>query len=159
MSELRVDLAFLLNQSSYAFDAYLGTALSRLGISVREFCVLMKAAEGERTQNAVAEAAMLDKTTMVVTLDGLEHAGLATRKVSSTDRRARVVAITPKGRRVLTKAYAAANEAVDEVLSALTEEDRAAFLRALTLLTDGPLATPSHTRPVRRRQVPAQSTG
>ncbi|MEK8105286.1 MarR family winged helix-turn-helix transcriptional regulator [Micromonospora sp. M12] len=41
----------------------------------------------------------MDKTTMVVTLDQLERAGLAERRPVPTDRRARLVAVTPAGRR------------------------------------------------------------
>jgi len=48
--------------------------------------------EAERTQIQIAELAYLDKTTMVVTVDALEKAGLAQRRQSSTDRRARIVA-------------------------------------------------------------------
>ncbi len=154
MSRMRVDLAFLLNQAAYAFSAQLGAALADLGITVRDFCVLLKAAEEERTQNVVAELAMLDKTTMVATLDGLERAALAERRVSSSDRRARVVAVTPKGRRLLDKAVAAVDRAVEEALAVLEPADREAFLHSLAVLTEGPWATPSHvTMPQRRRQV------
>jgi MarR family transcriptional regulator, transcriptional regulator for hemolysin len=157
METERLDLSFLLNQSAYAFAAQLGGALSGLGLSVREFCVLMKAAEGERTQNVVAELAALDKTTMVSTLDGLEQAGLAERRVSSSDRRARVVAVTPKGRKLLQKAYAVVDEAVEQSLSVLDDATRRTFLEALTVLVAGPWATPSHTAPQRRRQPKAAS--
>jgi DNA-binding MarR family transcriptional regulator len=153
----RVDLSFLLNQASYAFAAQLGGALSGLGLSVREFCVLMKAESGDRTQNVVAELAGLDKTTMVATLDGLEKAGLAERRVSSSDRRARVVAVTPKGRKLLQRAYAVVDAAVAESLGVLDDATRRTFLEALTTLVAGPLATPSHTAPQRRRQPRAIS--
>lgn len=152
MDRLKVDLGFLLNQTAYSFAAHLGAELGGLGISVRDFCVLMKAAEGERTQNAVAEAAALDKTTMVATLDHLERAGLAERRVSSTDRRARVVAVTPKGRRVLDRAYEVANGVIDDTLSVLDPSDREALVRSLTALADGPLALPLHTQALRRKQ-------
>ena len=42
---------------------------------MREYCVLWKADEGERTQQEIAELAGLDKSTLVVTLDKLEAAG------------------------------------------------------------------------------------
>ena len=114
-----VDLSFLLNQTSYALSAKLSGALAGLGITVRDYCVLMKAAETERTQNVIAELAGLDKTTMVVTLDGLEHAGLAERRVSSSDRRARVIGVTARGRKVLGRAYAVVAAVYDEVLDPL----------------------------------------
>ena len=155
MSEIRNDVSFLLNQSAYALSAQLGAALADLGISVREYCVLMKASEEELTQNVVAERAALDKTTMVVTLDALERAGLAERQVSSADRRARVVAVTPKGRKVLARAFDVVEGEVDDALSALEPAVRTAFLDALETLTAGPWATPSHTAPQRRKQVKA----
>jgi DNA-binding MarR family transcriptional regulator len=148
---IRLDLAFLLNQSAYAFSAQLGTALRDLGINVREFCVLMKAAEEERTQNVVAELAMLDKTTMVSTLDALEQAGLAERRVSATDRRARVIAVTAKGRAVLDRAYRVYDEVVERSLEGLDPATRAAFVEALEALTATSWATPSHTTTLRRR--------
>jgi MarR family transcriptional regulator for hemolysin len=150
-----VDLSFLLNQASYALAAQLGAALASVGVSVREYCVLWKADEEERSQTAIAELAGLDKTTMVVTLDALERSGYAERRVSSSDRRARVVAVTPEGRRVLHQAFGVAREVIDRVLLDLDEVRRAAMIDALEILTHGVLATPSHTAPQRRRQVPA----
>jgi MarR family transcriptional regulator for hemolysin len=150
-----VDLAFLLNQASYALAARTGGALGDLGISVREYCVLMKAAEGERTQNEVAEAAACDKTTMVVTLDSLERAGLAERRVSSADRRARVVVVTAKGRKVLDRAHEIVGRVYDDALAGLDPTTRDALVAGLAELTrgDGALATPYHFAPQRRRQA------
>lgn len=154
MTGIRLDLAFLLNQSAYAFSAQLGMALRDLGINVREFCVLMKAAEEERTQNVVAELAMLDKTTMVSTLDALERAGLAERRVSATDRRARVVAVTAKGRKILDRAYEVYDEVIERSLEGLEPAARATFVETLQTLTSTTWASPSHTTTLRRR-VPA----
>ncbi|GAA4372243.1 MarR family winged helix-turn-helix transcriptional regulator [Nocardioides caricicola] len=150
-----VDLSYLLNQASYALAAQLGAALDAVGLTVREYCVLWKADEAERSQTEIAELAGLDKTTMVVTLDALEKAGLAERRVSSTDRRARVVAVTPEGRRVLHRGFGVATEVIDGVLAPLSGARRTALVEALELLTGGPLAKPSHTAPQRRRRVPS----
>ena len=151
-----VDLSFLLNQAAYALAAQLGAALEELGISVREYCVLWKADEQERSQTEIAELAGLDKTTMVVTLDALERAGYAERRISSTDRRARVVAVTPEGRRVLHRAFGVVREVIDRVLLDLDEVRRAALIDALEILVGGgSLSTPSHTAPQRRRRVPS----
>jgi MarR family transcriptional regulator, transcriptional regulator for hemolysin len=156
-----VDLSFLLNQASYAFGAHLGGALAGVGLSVRDYCVLLKAAPGDLTQNEVAERAALDKTTMVATLDRLERDGLAERQISSADRRARVVAVTPKGRKLLARAVAIVEREVEEALAPLGVRQRAAFLDSLQLLTAGRWAAPSHTAPKRRKAPRAQkvSTG
>jgi MarR family transcriptional regulator for hemolysin len=148
-----VDLSFLFNQAAYALSARMGGALAELGISVRDYCVLMKAAEEERTQIVIAELAALDKTTMVVTLDGLEAAGLAERRVSPSDRRARTVHVTPRGTKLLARAHALVTKVYDEVLGDLSATGGAAFLEALTTVTDGVLATPPHTT-AQRRKVP-----
>jgi MarR family transcriptional regulator for hemolysin len=148
-----VDLSFLFNQAAYALSARMGGALAELGISVRDYCVLMKAAEEERTQIVIAELAALDKTTMVVTLDGLEAAGLAERRVSPSDRRARMVHVTPRGTKLLARAHAMVTRVYDEVLGDLSATGRAAFVEALRTVTDGVLATPPHTT-AQRRKVP-----
>ena len=67
-------------------------------MSPRANCVLSTAMQGEYTQSALAEALGIDKTTMVVTVDALERAGLVERRTSSADRRARVIAVTDGGR-------------------------------------------------------------
>lgn len=152
----RLDLAYLVNQSAFAFSAQLEAALREAGLSLREYCVLMKAAEGERTQNALAELAMLDKSTMVTTLDGLEKAGLARRRVSETDRRARIVSITDEGRRALDRATERYDDIVDATLGDLDADTRTAFVDALTRLTEGRWAEPSHTRTQIRGLSPAK---
>lgn len=151
MTGIRLDLAFLLNQSAYAFSAQLGAALQEVGLDVRGFCVLMKAAEAERTQNVVAELAMLDKTTMVTTLDGLEKAGLAERRVSDSDRRARVVVVTESGLEALDRAYDVYDAVVDDALAEIDPTARTVFLSTLQTLTGTVWATPSHTATLRRR--------
>ena len=52
-----VDLSMLLNQSGYALTSRLSAALEEVGISVRVYCVLAKAAEGDYTQSQLAELA------------------------------------------------------------------------------------------------------
>lgn len=154
----QIDLAFLLNQTSYALATRMAAELSGLGITPRIYCVLMKAEPGGLTQNQIAEQAALDKTTMVVTLDEMERAGLAERRASDTDRRARIVAVTAAGRKVLAKAHTIVNRIYDDVLGSVPARDRAAFMSGLTALAGGALAEPSHlTHPVRRRapRVPA----
>ena len=153
--ETRLDLSFLLNQAAYAFEAKLAEALATHGLSVREYCVLWKAEEAERTQQEIAELAGLDKSTLVLTLDRLEERGLVERRVSDVDRRARVVAVTPRG----SGAYREAQRAYDEVTVAtlrhLGAKGMHAFVSGLQGLveSDGPLAQPSHVRPARQKLV------
>ena len=79
-----VDLLFLVNQAAFALTAEMTSALADIAITPREFCVLSHALKGDMTQIRLAELSALDKTTMVVTLDKLEKAGLAERRLSHT---------------------------------------------------------------------------
>lgn len=152
-----MDLSFLLNQASYAFAARLADALADVGLSVREYCVLWKAAERPRTQAEIATLAGLDKTTMVVTLDRLAGRGLAQRTPSPTDRRARLVAVTDAGADAYDRGRVIVERVTDEVLGTLSAADRAAFTHGLEALVGGTLAEPSHVRPERRKEIRARS--
>jgi MarR family transcriptional regulator for hemolysin len=146
------DLMMLLNQASYALQTELTAALEGLGISPRMHCVLCHATPGNLTQGQLAEACALDKTTMVVTMDELEKAGLAERQRCPGDRRAVFVVVTPAGREMLAKAGAIVNAMFADVLGALPDGERAAFISGLRRLVEGRLSAPAHTeRPVRRR--------
>src|SRR3954470_391123 len=83
------NLAWLLYKAHWALAAELTAALAPLGVSARGYHVLRGALGGEHTQTELAEMVGLDKTTMVVAVDELERAGLAERRPSPHDRRAR----------------------------------------------------------------------
>lgn len=134
------DLMFLLNRASHALMAEHAAGLAEVGISPRAHCVLLKARPGGLTQRRLGELCGVDKTTMVVTLDQLEAAGLARRLPSPTDRRARLVEVTPEGERVLARAQEIAARIQQEVLSTLPQADRVAFLRSIENLVAGRLA-------------------
>src|SRR4051794_21335198 len=123
------DLTGLLNLAGHVLSNRLAAALADVDLTPRMQCVLVHALAGERTQIQLAALADLDKTTMVSTVDDLERRGLAERKPSATDRRARIIAVTEKGRlaaeegqRIVDRVHA---EALDGV------GDRFAFVDAL----------------------------
>ena len=148
----RVDLCFLLAQASHALLTEQTAALAELGISPRAHCVLSRAMEGGLTQTQLAELCALDKTTMVVTMDELEKAGLAERRPSSTDRRARIIAVTKTGEQMVAKGQKIIQRIHADVLDSLPADVREAFVDGLTSLVDGRLSHPVQCeKPVRRR--------
>jgi DNA-binding MarR family transcriptional regulator len=148
-----IDIAMLLNQASFALGARMTAALADVGISVREYCALWKAGERELTQRELADAAWMDKSTVVTTLDALTERGLAERRPSPADRRVRVVGVTRAGERAVARGHAVVQGVYDELLGGVGARDRAAFLRVLTQLVEGPLAAPFHLeQPTRRRK-------
>ena len=87
----------------------------------------------------------IDRSTMVSLIDQLESAGLAKRRPSATDRRAREIAITAKGRRLLQRARRMISETEDEVLGGLTTEERSELERLLRRALDSAPTQPLWT--------------
>jgi MarR family transcriptional regulator, transcriptional regulator for hemolysin len=146
-----VDLSHLFSQASHVLETQMAAAFTEIDITPREYCVLFHAQEAERTQIQLAKISGLDKTTMVVTVDELEKAGLAERRPSSTDRRARIIAVTEAGGRAVAAGMEIADRVHREVLDAVPEEAREVFVRALTGLVEGHLSTPAESEHLVRR--------
>jgi MarR family transcriptional regulator, transcriptional regulator for hemolysin len=146
------DLMMLLSVASHTLETEMTARLATIGLTPRANCVLVGAMQQERTQTELAELCNLDKTTMVVTLDALENAGLAERRLSSTDRRARIIAVTRAGAELVARAESVITEIYREVLDSLPSDERKAFVAALTRLAQGRLSTPVPCdKPPRRR--------
>jgi DNA-binding MarR family transcriptional regulator len=129
----------------------MAAAFAETDITPREFCVLYHAKEAERTQIQLAKISYLDKTTMVVTVDELEKAGLAERRPSTTDRRARIIAVTEAGERAIAEGMRVADRVHREALGALPEDQRDAFVAALAQLVEGHLGAPVECEQTVRR--------
>jgi MarR family transcriptional regulator for hemolysin len=140
--DVEVNFCWMLARANHVLGARIASALEATGVSPRGHHVLFKAMLGEFTQTELARKTGLDKTTMVVTLDELEAQGLAERRPSRRDRRAHVIAVTPAGKRKVRESKAIAARVHREVLGALPEPEREAFVNALEHLLDGPLADP-----------------
>lgn len=136
------DLSFLLDHTGHVLRTRMAAALAEIGLTARMHCVLVHALEEERTQIQLAELGDMDKTTMVVTVDALEKAGLAERRPSSTDRRARIIAVTEKGAELARQSQAIVDGVHREALGSLPADVREGLLNALNLLVTGHLSTP-----------------
>jgi MarR family transcriptional regulator, lower aerobic nicotinate degradation pathway regulator len=100
-------------------------ALESLGLTTALFALLNVLGTHEGAIQQELGAAMgIDPSTMVSLVDQLEAAGLAKRRPRPTDRRAREVVITRKGRRVLEQARQLAMQVEDDVLRGLSPAER-----------------------------------
>jgi MarR family transcriptional regulator, transcriptional regulator for hemolysin len=131
---LASDLCWLMYRANMNQKAEAEAAITESGLTMRKHQVLATALDADHTQTELARIIGLDKTTMMVTLDELERDGFAERRPLPTDRRARVVAVTSAGRKLLRKADAAFAAANERILACLPADERDVFLRALERL-------------------------
>src|SRR5215213_8711628 len=151
---LAENLSWLLTQAHFNLISEIAAAFEPLGVSNRGYHVLATAEAGEFTQKELAERIGLDKTTMVVTVDELEKAGLAERRPSSTDRRARVISVTKAGERKVRQGQEIVERIQNDVLESLPTPERKLFLEALGTLVKDRLAEPAECSPPLRRREP-----
>ncbi|GAA0837508.1 hypothetical protein GCM10009525_45920 [Streptosporangium amethystogenes subsp. fukuiense] len=145
------DLSFLLDHAGHALRTRMAAALAEIGLTPRMHCVLVHALEEERTQIQLAEIGDMDKTTMVVTVDALEEAGLAERRPSSTDRRARIISVTEKGAEAARRSQQIVDGVHRAALDALDADEAEVLVRAMNRLVQGHLAAPVEAPQAARR--------
>jgi DNA-binding MarR family transcriptional regulator len=85
---------------------------------------------------ALAEAAMLDASTVSRHVQHLEAAGHLARTTDPDDRRATLIAVTESGQALLGEALAARGRLLDDALAGWPEADRAALARLLARLAE-----------------------
>ena len=131
----RADLGELFSRITRRLVAAERPLLEARGLTMWQYIALTCLARGDAsTQLHLAAAMRYDKTRLIGLLDDLERDGLVQRAPDPADRRARIVRITPKGRRRYSSAAAAIRAMEDDVLQALAAPERAALLSALPKL-------------------------
>jgi MarR family transcriptional regulator for hemolysin len=151
------DLTGLLNRAGHLLSLQLADALAEVGLSQRMQCVLVHAAEGQRTQAELAELADLDKTTMVGTVDELERLGLAERVPSPSDRRARIIRVTKAGNAAAVRGQRIVDRVHAEALQAFSAKERAILVDALGLLAEADASLDAAPLTAVRRRREAKS--
>lgn len=109
-----------------------------LGMKVKAYVSLIYLRDHEGTpQQVLAEAMHLDANNCVILLNDLEDLGYAQRRRDPRDRRRHVVTVTDSGRAALERADRYMATVEDEVLGALSVEERATLRELLTRALDG----------------------
>jgi DNA-binding MarR family transcriptional regulator len=133
VSDEEPPLGFLLVRIGEAVDREFVAALTDIGLKPRHLRLLVLVQRsGRLSQRELAEQLAMDPGNLVSILDSLEADGLVDRPRSQGDRRLRLVGLTAKGRRLLSRALRA-TAAIDEgVLAALPAAQRERY-RKMTL--------------------------
>ena len=119
-------------------------SIAETGLGLTDFAALEALLhKGPLTITEIQSKVLLASGSMTAAVDRLEKKGFIKRGASSTDRRAKVLRLTPEGKRVVEVAFnrhAAEFESIANVLSADEKRDLYALLKKLGLFAAGVLA-------------------
>ena len=106
-------------------------------VSMWGYVVLTALAEQPvRTQAALAQSIGADKSRIIAVLDELQERGLIQRRPDPADRRVHLLSLTEEGSRLRESVRDAIQRQEEQrVLAMLPDADRAAFIRALQVLS------------------------
>lgn len=125
----------LLHRAQQRAEEVFATSLGDDAITLRQFAVLAAVSEkAGRTQTELVRITGIDRSTLADMMDRLEKKGLVAREKSDTDKRAKIVRLTGKGRTRLAEAAPHAAAADMAILAALPKNKRRSFLGTLEAL-------------------------
>jgi DNA-binding MarR family transcriptional regulator len=138
---MRNRVPFLLFRASQASLSLANQMLADIGLCARQAGILTMVTELEpMTQQALADALGIDRTTMVALLDDLEGKGYVARQRHPRDRRAFLVHPTDTGRTAKAAAVRILDEQQRRFLAPLTPAERRQLAGLLTRLHGRPSA-------------------
>ena len=88
------------------------------------------------TQQELENGLWMDANTVVLILNELEAAQFSVRRRDPSDRRRHIVELTPSGRRALDRADSARENLEDDLLAALSAEERKTLLKLVQRVLD-----------------------
>jgi len=93
--------------------------------------VLINKTGGTLTQQELANECGLDKTNVFRIIDSLEEKGYVIRAPKLDDRRAYIIKLTPKGRKIIPIIHKAINELNKKALAEISNEQQRLFFKTL----------------------------
>jgi DNA-binding MarR family transcriptional regulator len=113
-------------------SVYRKTPESLLGMSMREYLALSYVSDpGGISQQQLSEILCIDANNTVLLLNEMESLGLIRRVRDPADRRRHLVEVTEHGEELFQRAQRAREGVEDEVLAALSAQERATLHRLL----------------------------
>jgi DNA-binding MarR family transcriptional regulator len=153
---MRDRVPFLLYRAAEASHALANQMLGEVGLAARQVGILTMVSELEpMTQQALADALRIDRTTMVALIDDLEQRRLVVRTRHPRDRRAFLICPTDAGQAAKKTAIAILDEQQRRFLAPLSQDERIHLGELLTRLHVGagvpaPAEQPKPARPRHR---------
>ncbi|MGH9358816.1 MAG: MarR family winged helix-turn-helix transcriptional regulator [Terriglobia bacterium] len=120
-----IHLWLVLWKAARALEAHSHRSIEALGMCLSDFGVLEALLnKGPLPVNVLGAKVLLTSGSITTAVDRLERRGLVQRRGDANDRRARIVHLTSQGRRVIRKAFADHERAMERAVVALHLEER-----------------------------------
>ncbi|MFD1211963.1 MarR family winged helix-turn-helix transcriptional regulator [Arthrobacter sp. GCM10027362] len=124
-TELAAEIEFLTARARSIGSGRANRMLADLDLKVRSYSVLSLACSGEHpSQRELADFLSLDPSQIVALVDQLEKRGAVTREADPRDRRSKVIAATPAGRRLYKAAAAVVRQSEAQSMRRLSPAER-----------------------------------
>jgi MarR family 2-MHQ and catechol resistance regulon transcriptional repressor len=115
--------------------SYIEGSFSAQGIGVSDFMVMEALLhKGPLTISVIGEKVLLASASMTSAIDRLERRKLVKRKSCSSDRRIRLVELTPKGTEFIAEIYARHEKDLETIAAGLCDGERRALYEGLKKL-------------------------
>ena len=112
-------------KSHHALSRLIEQSISNAGLCLSDFAALEALLhKGPLTISEIQQKVLLASGSMTAAIDRLERLGLVVRKPSAKDRRARLVELTPEGRRVASSCFEKHARDLEAVVSVLSEDEK-----------------------------------
>ena len=131
-------LCLHVQRAARALARHFDEALRSLGLTNGQFSLMMSLNRPKPpAMAAVASLLAMDRTTLTAALKPLERRELVTVTTDSADRRSRLIALTPKGMRLLTRAVPIWERTHQEIEGLLPDGDPDRLRSNLRVLSGG----------------------
>lgn len=154
------DMAMGLRAAYRAMHRRTEAGLARRGVTADQFVLLALLAEQDGiTQQELVRRASSDANTIRAMLVLLESRGFVARRQHRTDRRARSVTLTRKGRQAYEKLWADSEPVRERLLAALRPEEADALVEFLGRISEAMAHTATDRGPRPRPAAPTVGAG
>jgi MarR family transcriptional regulator, 2-MHQ and catechol-resistance regulon repressor len=128
-------LFLVLTRSHRALSLLAEESIRNVGLCLTDFAALEALLhKGPLTISKIQNKVLLASGSMTAAVDRLEKLGLVVRKASPSDRRARVVELTPQGKRLATSCFQQHAKDLEALMSVLSETEKKQAYRSLKKL-------------------------
>ncbi len=122
----------ILSKAAKVLEQHAVGSVTRMGLGLTDFAVLeLLLHKGPQPVNTIGKKVLLTSGSITTAVDRLEARDLVRRSADPSDRRARIVTLTPAGRRLIENAFRRHAADMQRAFAVLSTRERADLVRLL----------------------------